>query len=140
MLKRKTNRKLSEFQAYAIGLAVSVIVMLTMLVLCTVFIVNEYFVGEMFGPLAVVIQLLSCCLGGVMAGALSNEAKKKAYIVIGVALLILELATALVVFEGVSGMYLWLLLATATSCAGGIFVSTSKEKRSNVRHRSKRLT
>ena len=75
-----------------------------------------------------------------MASALSNEAKKKAYIVIGVALLILELATALLVFEGVSVMYLWLLLATATSCVGGIFVSTSKEKRSNVRHRSKRLT
>ena len=138
MLKHKPNGKISEIQAYGVGIFTAVIIMLTMLVICTVCIRNEYFTIEFFGPVTLVIQLLSCYSGGKIADVISKEANKKAYIIVGGVLLVLQLAVALTVFEGVSGMYLWLVLATIIAGAGGIFLTITKGKGNKVKHRKKR--
>ena len=137
MIKRKTIKKFNEIQSCGIGVLTAVLIMVFLLGVSTICINNEYFINERFNLFAIAIQIISCCLGGIVAGAIGGWSKKITCAVVGGVVLVLQLATALLIFEGVSGDFCWLIFATVIAVSIGYILEISKAKRVNS-HRSTR--
>lgn len=137
MIKRKNNIMLTEIQAFGIGVLVSLIVMVLLLIVSTICINNEYMDMEKFGSVSLIMQVITCLSGGVAAGSIRKDIRKKACVVVGCAFFCLQLLTALVLFEGVASGFWWLALGTAIAVIIGVFLVVATDKRGRGRNKSR---
>lgn len=137
MKKYKTMTGVSEIRAIGIGVLAEVLLMLLLLGMYAICISNEYFSINAIGCLVVGAQFVSSLFGQMAAVKSRKDGAIRVICVVGAVLCVLQLCLALVVFDGLSVLYLYLLLATVAATASGILLS--KKRKSGVKSRRKRI-
>jgi hypothetical protein len=117
--KKRTYRGLSQVKAAGIGISITFATLLLQVIICTIFIGNEYISISNINVISTVIVFISCCTGCFVAQHLVRERHIVVCFTTICLNIILLICTGIILFGGISaGIYLQILaslLATLLS-------------------------
>ena len=137
MIERKQSTKHSEIVTYGIGVLLSILTMFVLLCISAICINNEYLNLADFGLVAVAIQILSCCLGGIIAGMRVGTHKKISTLVVSGGVVIVQFIVGLLLLDGFQGGILRLVIGAVIASVLGYLLAVVKERRLSGRRKKK---
>jgi len=126
--------------AVSIGVALSIILTILLSVLTAIFISNEYFDINIRNVAAIVIQGIAALAGTYLTNRLTHDGKGMASIFCAAAYYVLLLFVSILLFDGISSLFLSGLISCTVGGAIAIMLTNTtknkyKHKKRTARHR-----
>lgn len=122
-------------KACVLGSSVNVLLLIVLAMVSAIFISNEYFEMEAGGYLAGISQFLASFIGCLIAGKLVKERKAITCAAAAGGCLLIQLAAAILFFNGISGDFLLCLLPMLAACGCAILLCANRKKHSGSKKR-----
>ena len=132
---RSTVTDMSTIKVCTLGVGISVVLLIIVAVLSTIFISNEYISMDSGEYIAWVAQFVACFVGCTVSGKIARDKKALVCGIVAAINFLVVLFVAVLLFDGLANNILLCLLPIAAACGCAILLSIRTKSHSGSRKR-----